>query len=124
MQAADHESQDIEQRIDAMRKSIADFRQRCYKESAYRIANDLIRLAKREQRLIPLLKGQFELVNLAQDLYQHHRARDVACAPGESRTGPPGSGELPGKRVCRNVCLDDGLCLRQSGQTYRGNSRA
>src|SRR5579883_1132107 len=78
LQAADHESQGIEQRIAALRQAITDFRQRCYKESAYRIANDLIRLAKREQRLVPLLLGQFELVNLAQDLYQHHRAREVA----------------------------------------------
>ena len=78
MQPGDSESQDIDQRIADLKKSIADSLQRCHKQSAYRVANDLLRLARREQRLVPLLLAQFEVVNLAQDLYQHQRAREVA----------------------------------------------
>lgn len=78
MSSSNPESQDIDERLDNLNKLIKEQRERCQLTSAYRLSMDLMRLARREQRLIPLLLGQFELVNLAQDLFQHHRARDVS----------------------------------------------
>lgn len=78
MPPADPEDPDVEQRLKDLQESIAALRQSCHKSSAFRQAEALVRLARRERQLIPLLQGQFELVNLAQDIFQHHRAHEVA----------------------------------------------
>src|SRR4051812_17487047 len=78
MTAADPEGQDVDQRIADMTAAVSDLRGRCHRASAFRLADDLIRLARRERRLMPMLRAQFELVNVAQDLFEHHRGRDVS----------------------------------------------
>ena len=78
MLPTDGENQDLDQRIADMQKSIDDLRGRCFTNTAFRLAEDLIRLARREQRLVPLLYAQFQVVNLGQSLFQHQRGCEVA----------------------------------------------
>lgn len=74
----DKESNDIDQRIAEMGASIVNLRGRCLEKSAFDLANDMARLARREQRLIPMLMAQFYIVNQAQNLFQNRRGREVS----------------------------------------------
>jgi tetratricopeptide (TPR) repeat protein len=78
MQPSDEEDPDIDRRLQDMKDAIADLRQRCHTTKACKLAEDLVRIARREQRLIPLLHGQFEVVNITREQRQHQRGREVA----------------------------------------------
>lgn len=76
--SSDEESQDVDQRIADMYASIVDLTKRRFVKSALELADDMARLARREQRLIPLLKAQFYFVVQADKMFQSRRGREVA----------------------------------------------
>ena len=76
--SSDEESQNVDQQIADLEASIVDLRERCFEKSAFDLANDMARLARREQRLIPMLMAQFYIVNQAQNLFQNRRGREVS----------------------------------------------
>jgi tetratricopeptide (TPR) repeat protein len=130
VQPVENESQDVDQRLLEMQKTIRDLRQRCHKNSAFRVANDLVRLARREGRLIPLLDGQFQVVNLAQDLFQHRRGREVSIdmiavleSPDRARQLQADYSETEYAETCAwmTACAYDNLA-KHSGEIYGYNS--
>ena len=86
MLPTDGENQDLDQRIGDMQKSIDDLRGRCFSNSAFRLAEDLIRLARREQRLIPTarnvpVRGQSGPGSLSASTRLRGRRRDDSPSP-------------------------------------------
>jgi tetratricopeptide (TPR) repeat protein len=78
MASPDERSPDIDKRIADAFDSISELRKQCRTIAACRQAEDVLRLARREQLLIPILQAQFEIVNLAQSNNQSRRGREVA----------------------------------------------
>ncbi len=130
MQPTDAESQDLEQRIADMKQSIAELNGRCHDRSAQKLAEDLIRLARRERRLIPLLRAQFDVVNQALHLFQHERGREVAVemialleSPDRARQiqADFSESEFAETRAWMTACAYDNLA-KHTGELYGYNS--
>lgn len=70
--------QDVDERLAAMGTRAEEFRLRCLNRSAVQLTENRMRLARREQRLNPLLDAQFVLIVQTQQTFQHHRGCEVA----------------------------------------------
>ncbi len=126
----DKESNDIDQRIAEMEASIVNLRGRCLEKSAFELANELARLARREQRLIPMLMAQFYIVNQAQNLFQNRRGREVSVEmisllenPEHARRIQANYSETQYAEICSwmTACAYDNLATH-TGEIFGYNS--
>lgn len=68
--AGDAESQDVDERLDALRERAGEFLDKTWHRSAYRLYGEIKRLAKSEQRAIPYLQAVFHEMDLAQTMLE------------------------------------------------------
>lgn len=69
---------DIDVRLQELDEKETECNNRCLHRSSTRIANEIRRLAKAEQRLIPYIQATFTLMNQAHSLLQPEAGRDAA----------------------------------------------
>lgn len=74
---SDEVNLDVDERIAQMRTSIDDLSNRCFTNSAFQLTSELARLARRERRLLPLIRAQVDIAIQTQSLYQYRRGREV-----------------------------------------------
>src|SRR5262245_62031138 len=74
----DQEFEDLDERFNAMHGRESELVQSCQYRSAIRIAGEIRRLAKSEQRLIPYMHACFTIMNHGIDLLEPESARDRA----------------------------------------------
>jgi tetratricopeptide (TPR) repeat protein len=72
------EFEDVDERLNAIHQKTYDMVQNCQFRSATRLANEMRRLAKSEQRVIAYLHACFLLMNHAGDLLEPEQGRDRA----------------------------------------------
>lgn len=72
------EFEDLDERLYAMQEKGSEAVQTCQYRSATRIAGEMRRLAKSEQRVIPYMDAGFTIMNHAADLLEPESARDRA----------------------------------------------
>jgi tetratricopeptide (TPR) repeat protein len=78
MNLPEDQAPDIDQQLDRLFEKLEEFDDRCLFRSARQVATEISRLARSEQRLLPYLRSQFRLMNLAQSTFEPELGRDVA----------------------------------------------
>src|SRR5262245_61977782 len=68
----------VEQHVRDLRQRGGDFLDTCKLQSAFRVYNEVARVAKSEQRLIPYLHGVFHQMDIALSLMEPTRTREFA----------------------------------------------
>lgn len=69
---------DIDLRLSELDRKETECNERCLHRSSTRLANEIRRLAKAEQRLIPYIQATFTLMNQSHSLLQPEAGRDAA----------------------------------------------
>lgn len=75
---SDDDIEDVDERLADLFRQLDALDDQGLKRSSRRIGEEICRLAKRHQRLVPYLRGQFWLMNLDQSLFNPAPGRDVA----------------------------------------------
>jgi hypothetical protein len=69
---------DVDEQLKQQLSSIWELRRECRLRPAWRVAQEARRLAKAESRLIPYLTANFNIINLARDVYEPGAGKDAA----------------------------------------------
>src|SRR4051794_1799921 len=72
------DSDDVQQRLSALRETAGDFLERCHFGSAYRVYGEVRRLARGENKAIAYMLATFHQMDLSLDLIDPERAREFA----------------------------------------------
>jgi len=78
MDAEEFDSDNVEETLDALNEKQKELLQLARFRSAFRVANEIRRLAKAEQRVIPYMFGCFTIMNNASDVLDPEVGRDAA----------------------------------------------
>lgn len=78
MSSAPDDLEDIDDRLQTLSARSDELRQQCHERSSRRVAQELRRLARSEQRLIPYLLGTFTAMVHGTDLFEPESTRELA----------------------------------------------